>query len=176
MTEPTLTAIPCTKRKRTLFLLATASVMALPQQAQACRTGRLLLETERQQSATGTHKQARLRVEEALIRKDGNPADQIAYRMLVIEGDGKLRTGDHIVVAAPAWGDHCLFWMGEPDAKGVVEGYATVPARAAGETYYWLSPELPRSTATLESYRSHPDRFVWRRVRFTAPWESAPSQ
>ncbi|WP_077148389.1 hypothetical protein [Sphingopyxis sp. KK2] len=174
MTEPALT-IARTKIRRALFLFAVGSVAVLPQQAQACHQARFLLDNEPRERSTGGAKQARLRVEEALILKDGNPADQFAYRMLVVEGDGTLRTGDHIVVVAPNWGDHCIFWMGQPDAKGVVEGYATVPSKAAGQTYYWLSPGL-RSTMRLESYKAHPDRFVWRRVRFTAPWESAPSQ
>jgi len=174
MTEPART-IARTKLRRTLFLLAVAGMAVLPQQARACHQPRFLLDNEPGEGTAGAPTRARLRVEEALFQKVGQPTDPIAYRMLVTESDGKLRAGDHIVVAAPGWGDHCIFWIGEPDAKGDVEGYATIPAKAAGQTYYWLSPPLSRSTGKLEIYKTHPDRFVWRRIRFKA-WESAPSQ
>ena len=176
MTEPARTMTPRKKPGRAFILWVAASAVGLPQQAHACHQPSLLLDNEPRAAKTGAPKRPRLRVEEALIRKGGDPADHYAYRMLVVEGDGTLRTGDHIVVAAPIWGENCLFWMGEPDAKGVVEGYATVREQAADQSYYWLSHPLPRPTAKLESYRSHPERFIWRRVRFAAPWESAPSQ
>ena len=71
-----------TKPRRAFFLWVAASAVALPEQAHACHQASLLLDNEPRAATTGAAKRPRLRVEEALIRKGGDPADHFAYRFV----------------------------------------------------------------------------------------------